>query len=98
MLVGAVAFAVGFCCKKFAPGVDHEGFPGYFLFLTAVALGPSVFFFPLAQPFINWRAFSLAALFILFLSLFWEATIAVPYQWWDFQHPQMFSDGLPGQP
>lgn len=88
-LVGAVAFIAGFCYKKFAPGVDHAGFPGYFLFLTTVALGPSVFFFPLARPFINWRAFSLAALFILFLSLFWEATIAVPYQWWDFQHPQM---------
>ncbi len=90
MLVAVIAFVAGFYCKKFAPNVvDRAGVPGYFWFLSAVALGPSVLFFPLAQPFINWRAFSLAALFILFLSLFWEATIAVPYQWWDFQHPQM---------
>ncbi len=88
-LFGILAFVAGLLYKKFGPGVNHAGFPGYFLFLTLVALTPSILFFPVANPFINWRAFSLASLFILFVSLFWEATIAVPYQWWGFQPPRM---------
>ena len=26
---------------------------------------------------------------MLLISLFWEATLAVPYHWWNFQHRQM---------
>jgi hypothetical protein len=88
-ILGILAFLVGLLYKKFGLGVDHEGFPGYFLFLTLVALIPSILFFPVANPFINWRAFSVAYLFILLVSLFWEAAIAVPYQWWGFQSPRM---------
>jgi len=95
-LTGVGVFIIGFCYKKFWPNINHEGFPGYFLFLTLVALGPSVFFFPVASPFINWRAFSLTSLFILFLSLFWEATIAIPYQWWEFQPAQMLGLNING--
>jgi hypothetical protein len=92
---------LGLIYKKFGPHPWHEGFPGYFLFLTAIAITPSIVFFPVARCFINWRAFSLAFLFILFVSLFWEATIAVPYQWWGFQPPQMlglFINGFCGLP
>jgi hypothetical protein len=94
-------FLLGLLYKKFGPHSDHEGFPGYFLFLTLVTLTPSIVFFSVASPFINWRAFSLAALFILFVSLFWEATIAVPYQWWGFQPRPMlglFINGWCGLP
>ena len=80
---------LGWFYKKFGPHPWHEGFPGYFLFLTSVAITPSILFFPVANPYINWRAFSLAFLFMLLVSLFWEATIAVPYQWWGFQPRQM---------
>ena len=62
---------------------------------------PSILFFPVANPYINWRAFSLAFLFILLVSLFWEATIAVPYQWWGFQDRQMVGlriNGFSGLP
>jgi hypothetical protein len=86
---GAVVFALGWLYKKFGAHPWHEGFPGYFLFLTSVALTPSIIFFPTANRFINWRAFSLAFLFMLLVSLFWEAAIAVPYQWWGFQPRQM---------
>jgi hypothetical protein len=98
---GIVVFLLGLFYKKFCPHSDHEGFPGYFLFLTLVALTPSVLFFPVASPFINWRAFRLGLLFILLVSLFWEATIAVPYQWWGFQDKQMlgmFINGFCGLP
>jgi hypothetical protein len=100
-IFGVMAFALGWLFKKFGPHPWHEGFPGYFLFLTAVALTPSIVFFPVANPYINWRAFSLAFLFILLVSLFWEATIAVPYQWWGFQPRQMvgeFINGFSGLP
>jgi hypothetical protein len=42
-----------------------------------------------ARRFINWRALSLTLFFMLLVSLLWEATLAVPYQWWGFQHRQM---------
>jgi hypothetical protein len=98
---GVVVFLLGFLYKKYGPHADHDGFPGYFLFLTLVALTPSILFFPVASPFINWRAFSLGFVFILLVSLFWEATIAVPYQWWGFQPRHMlglFINGFCGLP
>jgi len=100
-IFGVVVFALGWLFKKFGPHPWHEGFPGYFLFLTAVAITPSILFFPVANPYINWRAFSLAFLFILLVSLFWEATIAVPYQWWGYQPRQMLGlllNGFSGLP
>jgi hypothetical protein len=58
-------------------------------------------FFPVANPYINWRAFSLAFFFILLVSLFWEATLTVPYQWWGYQPRQMIGltiNGFSGLP
>jgi hypothetical protein len=68
---------------------DRAGFPGYFAFLVAGALLPAVAFFPVARRFINWRALSLTLFFMLLVSMLWEATLAVPYNWWNFQHRQM---------
>jgi hypothetical protein len=68
---------------------DRAGFPGYFTFLVAGALLPAMSFFPVARRFINWRALSLTLFFMLLVSLLWEATLAVPYNWWNFQHRQM---------
>lgn len=65
------------------------GFPGYFTFLVAAALGPSAILFPSALPVINWRAFSLTLFIILLTSLLWEATLGVPYGWWGYQPAQM---------
>jgi hypothetical protein len=68
---------------------DQAGFPGYFTFLVAGAFFPSMSFFPVARRFINWRALSLTLFFMLLVSLMWEVTLAVPYNWWNFQHRQM---------
>lgn len=46
---------------------------------------PSVGFFRAAQPFINWRAFSLTFFLILLISLVWEVTLALPYGWWGYR-------------
>jgi len=87
----AVALIGGACFykKHFALPGNQAGFPGYFTFLVAGALLPSVSFFPVARRFINWRALSLTLFFMLLVSLLWEATLAVPYNWWNFQHRQM---------
>jgi hypothetical protein len=73
--------------KMFSP--YPEGFPGYFTVLVFGGFVPAVSFFPTARPFINWRAFSLTLFIIVLVSLIWEATLAVPYQWWGFQPAQM---------
>ena len=100
-LFGVLVFALGWLFKKFGAHPWHEGFPSYFLFLTVVAITPSILFFPVANPYINWRAFSLAFFFMLLVSLFWEAAIAVPYQWWGYQPKQMLGlmlNGFSGLP
>ena len=75
--------------KHFALPADRPGFPGYFAILVIGGLSPAVSFFPVARRFINWRALSLTLFFMLLVSLLWEATLAIPYNWWNYQHRQM---------
>ena len=88
LILGIFLIMVAVVYKKALSPV-REGFPEYFTFLVLVAFVPGVSFFPTARPFINWRAFSLTLFLILLISLLWEATLAVPYQWWDYQPKQM---------
>jgi hypothetical protein len=81
LIAGAILFRHFF--------VSTAGFPGYFVFLVAGALGPSAALFPSALRVINWRAFGLTFFLILLISLLWEATLALPYGWWGFQDAQM---------
>jgi hypothetical protein len=85
VLIGAAWFYKKYCALP----EDQAGFPGYFTFLVGGALLPAVSFFPVARRFINWRALSLTLFFMLLVSLIWEGTLAVPYNWWNFQHRQM---------
>jgi hypothetical protein len=85
VLIGAAWFYKKHCALP----EDQAGFPGYFTLLVAGGLLPAVSFFPVARRFINWRALSLTIFFMALVSLVWEATLAVPYNWWNFQHPQM---------
>jgi hypothetical protein len=66
-----------------------DGFPGYFTVLVIGGAVPSASLFHSARRTINWRAFSLTIFMILLISLFWEATLAVPYQWWGYQQKEM---------
>jgi hypothetical protein len=87
-IIGAVLLVAAVVYKKtFSPHAD--GFPGYFTVLVLGGFIPAMSFFPTARPFINWRAFSLTLFIVLLVSLIWEATLAVPYQWWGFQPAQM---------
>ena len=82
LVAGAIIYK-----KHFSPYLD--GFPGYFIFLALAALVPSSALFPSARAVINWRALSLTTLFVLLVSLLWEATLAIPYGWWNFRDEQM---------
>jgi hypothetical protein len=81
--------AAWFYKKHFALAADREGFPGYFTVLVIGGLLPSITFYPVARRFINWRALSLTLFLMLLVSMLWEATLAVPYNWWNFQHREM---------
>jgi hypothetical protein len=85
VLIGAAWFYKKHCALP----EDQAGFPGYFALLVAGGLLPAVSFFPVARRFINWRALSLTLFFMLLVSLLWEATLAVPYNWWNYQHREM---------
>ncbi|MFY9979724.1 MAG: hypothetical protein WAK22_15970, partial [Candidatus Sulfotelmatobacter sp.] len=85
VLIGAAWFYK----KHFALPADQAGFPGYFTVLVLGGLAPAISFFPAACRFINWRALSLTLFFMLLVSVLWEATLAVPYGWWTYQHREM---------
>ena len=90
VVLAAVLIAGALICRSV---YDHHhatsGFPGYFVFLVAVALAPSSALFPAAMSVVNWRALSLVLFVMLLMSLLWEATLAVPYGWWGYQQGQM---------
>jgi hypothetical protein len=88
IVLGIILIVAAVVYKKLLSPIP-EGFPEYFTFLVLVAFVPGISFFPTARRFINWRAFSLTLFLILLVSLLWEATLAVPYQWWDYQPRQM---------
>ena len=88
LLVGLALIAVAVLYKKLWSPFP-EGFPGYFTVLVIGGMVPSASVFPVARRFINWRALSLTIFMILLISLFWEATLAVPYGWWGYQQREM---------
>ncbi|MDX8378255.1 MAG: hypothetical protein R8L53_09565 [Mariprofundales bacterium] len=68
---------------------ESPGFPGYFAYIIAVAFIPSMGFFKATRNYINWRAFSFTFFVITLISLLWEASLALPYQWWSYNDPAM---------
>ena len=89
LAVGAGFFLIAWLIRRSVPSESGKAFPGYFLFLLAVSIIPSLFCSRVAFQFINWRAFALAWLFILGISQFWEASLGIPYGWWAYEPDQM---------
>jgi hypothetical protein len=88
LIAGLALISVAVMYKKVISPVP-DGFPTYFTVLVIGGLVPSAASFPIARRFVNWRAFSLTIFMILLISMFWEATLAVPYGWWGYQQSQM---------
>jgi hypothetical protein len=88
LILGLGLIAAAILYKRFFSAVPG-GWPGYFIVLVAGGLIPSASFYPVTRRFINWRAMSLTMFFILLVSMLWEATLALPYGWWNYQRPAM---------
>lgn len=88
LVFGVALIALAIVYKKVFSSVQ-EGWPGYFIVLIAGGLIPAISFFPATRRFINWQALSLTMFFIMLVSMLWEATLALPYGWWSYQHRAM---------
>jgi hypothetical protein len=88
LIAGVVLIAAAIGFKRWISTVS-AGWPGYFMVLVAGGLIPSISFFPATRRFINWRALSLTLFFMALVSLLWEATLALPYGWWNYRHDAM---------
>lgn len=89
LYIGAFLYVIAYLYKKFGPVENPEGFPGYFLFLLFATIIPSLLFLTTVLNNINWPALSFTFLYIFGVSVFWEAALGVPYQWWGFNKEQM---------
>lgn len=88
LILGLVLISAAVVYKKVC-AASSDGWPGYFSVLVLWGLVPSVAFYRVVRRLINWRALSLTIFFVLLVSMIWEATLALPYGWWDYQHRQM---------
>jgi hypothetical protein len=88
LCAGLALIAAAVLYKKLISPVP-TGLPEYFIALVIGSTVPSIALFPAARNFIHWRALSLTLFMILLISLFWEATLAVPYGWWGYRPQQM---------
>jgi hypothetical protein len=66
-----------------------EGFAGYFLFLVAIGVLPPFFTLRRVAPMINWQAFLFMYSVLIMLSIIWEATLALQYEWWNYRREHM---------
>jgi hypothetical protein len=60
-------------------------FPTYFAFLAAGALLPAIFLYRTIGNLTNWPAFAVTTLYVILTSVIWEATLAIPREWWGYQ-------------
>ena len=88
LIIGIGLIATAVLYKRYVSDV-REGLPGYFIVLAAGGFTPAISFYPVTKRFINWRALGMTMFFIMLLSMLWEATLALPYGWWNYQHQAM---------
>lgn len=87
LLLWLAAIAAGFLYKRFV--AQEPGIPGYFLFIMIIGVLPTVLFLHAVERFVNWRAFAQAFAVLLLVELLWEATLGVPFDWWNYKEAQM---------
>ena len=67
----------------------NAGIPGYFFFIMILGFLPGFLFLNGLRRFVNWRSFWFAYSILLLVSIIWEATLGVPYDWWNYRYDQM---------
>lgn len=85
--VGLVVCLLAIAYRKLF--VSAPGFPGYFIFLMCIGFIPTTMMLETAGPLVNWPAFTLMFSVLQMVSLIWEATLGVPYNWWNYHHNEM---------
>jgi hypothetical protein len=76
--------------------VQGGGIPGYFLFVWVAGLLPTVALVRALKDFVNWHAMAFTFIALVFASIIWEASLAVPYLWWTYRPEQMLGIFIPG--
>jgi hypothetical protein len=87
LLAWGAAIVAGLLFKRYV--TREPGIPGYFLFIMCIGVLPTVLFLHAVQRFVNWRAFAQAFVILLLVELLWEATLGVPFDWWNYKEAQM---------
>jgi hypothetical protein len=90
VLVGGVLVLMAVGLKAWDPlGSAVPGFPGYITFIVVMVVVPTAMFFRVILRFVNVPAMAFTLQSMLLIALLWEATLALPYGWWDYRHEQM---------
>jgi hypothetical protein len=92
VIVWVALLAIGLVFKRVGPSPD--GFAGYFVFLMVLGFLPTFLFLRAVAGFVNWRAFAGSYASLMLVSLMWEATLGVPYNWWNYKREQMLGIGI----
>lgn len=69
--------------------LNGGGVPGYFVFVMVGGALPTVVLIRTVKEFVNWHAMAFAFFSLILVSIIWEASLAVPYQWWNYRHGEM---------
>jgi len=90
VLAGATACAVALVAWRV-----NGTFPTYFVFLSAVAILPALFFYRAVGHLTNWPAVAVTTLYVLVTSVIWEVTLAIPRLWWGYEPAGMLGLTVP---
>lgn len=75
--------------------LGDQGGPHYLGYLLFVGLTPNVLLLPAVWRFVNWRACAMTLLVVLGVSVLWEVSLALPLEWWDYNHAFMSGPRVP---
>jgi hypothetical protein len=86
LVFGVTLFLVGWLLKWHYAGTFWPP-PYYYSFLVVLAFIPAIALYASLKDFVNWRAFSFTALYVLLTACIWEVTLALPKCWWCYKDP-----------
>lgn len=77
------------------PNMEGQGIPLYFTLLMLLVFVPAVLIWNKSSPYINPGAMFFTIVAAVLFSLIWEATLALPYGWWNYNPKWMIGIFVP---